>query len=351
MFVRCTRGFFPFLCVPLRSFAAIHSRFENSCSFTVPIRLHPWFPLVVRIIDCHVHLYPEEVFADPAKWGTAHRETWWTECVAPARRRSIQGWASVSELLRDMDRAGVEKCVLLGWYWENQETCDLQNSWYLKWMAAHPDRLLGFATVQPAAGEKAMLALRNALDHGCCGIGELFPAAQGFALNGAEFRSVIKLAIEFGVPMNLHVTDPLLTSAAVTKPTPLHEFIQLAKSFPKAKLILSHWGGGLPFYELNPGVRAALRKVVYDCSASPLLYDRRIFRQVIDLVGPEKVLYGSDYPLLLYPRESQTPEFKRFLNEIMAAGLTAEERGKVFGESLLRLLGTANERRQSRTKS
>jgi hypothetical protein len=35
----------------------------------------------------------------------------------------------------------------------------------------------------------------------------------------------------------------------------------------------------------------------------------------------------------------------------MAAGLTAQERGKVFGENLLRLLGTADERRQSRTKA
>jgi uncharacterized protein len=297
---------------------------------------------VVRIIDCHVHLYPEEVFTDPVKWGSAHHEPWWTKCVAPAGRRSLQGWASVSDLLRDMDRAGVEKCVLLGWYWENQETCNLQNSWYLDWITAYPDRLLGFATVQPAAGERAVLNLRKALDRGCCGIGELFPAAQGFALNGAEFRPVIELAIELAVPINLHVTDPWVTTATVTKPTPLDEFIRLAKSFPEAKLILSHWGGGLPFYELNPGVRRALQNVVYDCSASPLLYETRVFRQVIDLVGPDRVLYGSDYPLLIYPRESRTPEFKRFLNEIMAARLTAEERGKVFGESLLRVLRIAN---------
>jgi len=259
--------------------------------------------------------------------------------VAPADRRSIQGWASVSDLLSDMDREGVEKCVLMGWYWENQETCDLQNGWYIDWVKGHPDRLLGFATIQPAAGEKGLIGLRKAFDQGLCGIGELFPMAQGFALDGPEFQRVIAIAIERDAPINFHVTDPLAITRAVTKPTPLEGFVKLAKAFPSAKLILSHWGGGLPFYELNPGIRANLKNVVYDCSASPLLYEKRIFRQVIDLVGADRVLYGSDYPLLLYPRESRTPEFKTFLNEILTAGLTADEREQIFSGNLLRLLG------------
>jgi predicted TIM-barrel fold metal-dependent hydrolase len=113
----------------------------------------------------------------------------------------------------------------------------------------------------------------------------------------------------------------------------------LAKDFPAVKLILAHWGGGLPFYELNPHLRETLRNVAYDCAASPLLYDKRVFRQVIDLVGADRVLYGSDYPLLLYPREQRLPEFKRFLNDLVSAGLTAEEQEKVLGENLLRLIG------------
>jgi hypothetical protein len=113
----------------------------------------------------------------------------------------------------------------------------------------------------------------------------------------------------------------------------------LAKDFPNVKLILAHWGGGLPFYELNPRLREILRNVSYDCAASSLLYDKRVFRQVIDLVGVDRVLYGSDYPLLLYPRERRVPEFKRFLNDLVTAGLTIEEQEKVLWRNFLRLVG------------
>ena len=292
----------------------------------------------MRIIDSHVHFYPEEVSNDPVKWGTEHRETWWTSCVAPVGRRSIQGWATSAVLLRDMDRAGIEKCLLLGWYWENQETCDLQNGWFRNLIKAHPERLMAFATVQPKAKQAALDSLERALDAGFCGIGELFPEAQEFAYNDPYFVRVLQIAVERGLPLTLHVTDPLVPTSAVIRRSPLENFVQLAEDFPPLKLILAHWGGGLPFYELNPRLQKILRNVSYDCAASPLLYDKRVFRQVIDLVGVDRVLYGSDYPLLLYPREQRVPEFKRFLNDVVSVGLTIEEREKVLGKNLLGLV-------------
>src|SRR5579864_1298108 len=159
----------------------------------------------MRIVDSHIHFYPEEVSADPVKWGIENREPWWISCVAPVGRRSIQGWATPAVLLRDMDRAGIEKCVLLGWYWENQATCDLQNTWLIDLVRKHPDRLLGFATVQPLAQEAALDSLRRALDQGLCGIGELFPQAQGFATEDPYFERILELAIERQAPVNLHV--------------------------------------------------------------------------------------------------------------------------------------------------
>jgi predicted TIM-barrel fold metal-dependent hydrolase len=293
----------------------------------------------MRIVDSHVHFYPEEVSADPVKWGTERGEPWWVSCVAPVGRRSIQGWATSAVLLRDMDRAGIEKCVLLGWYWENQGTCDLQNRWFRDLITEHPDRLLAFVAVQPRAKQAALDSLERALDAGFCGIGELFPQVQGFAYDDTYFVRVLQIAAERRAPVNLHVTDPLVPTTAVTRSTPLENFIRLAKEFPTAKLILAHWGGGLPFYELNPQLHQILRNVTYDCAASPLLYDKRVFRQVIDLVGVDRVLYGSDYPLLLYPRQQREPDFKRLLNDVVTAGLSMEEQDKVLGKNLLRLVG------------
>jgi predicted TIM-barrel fold metal-dependent hydrolase len=291
------------------------------------------------IIDCHIHMYPPEVFANPIAWGVARREPWWTESVAPAKRATIQGWADVPRLLADMDRAGIERCVMLGWYWEHQSTCDEQNTWSINWVREHPDRLSAFAAVQPTAGQQAINALQRALDSGLSGIGEIFPKAQGFRFDHPYWQRVVEIAIERNLPINLHVTDPLTMSSGVTMPTPLANYLRLAQRFPAAKFIFAHWGGGIPFYELSPRVRSHLKNVWYDTAASPLLYDGRIFRQVIDLVGADRILFGSDYPLLLYPRKIREPAFDRFLEEIAAAGLNNEEKGKILGANFSRLVG------------
>ena len=67
---------------------------------------------------------------------------------------------------------------------------------------------------------------------------------------------------------------------------------------PDMIIICSHWGGGLPFYALMPEVEEAMKDVYFDCSASPYLYKPEIFRHVSELVGVERILFGSDYPLM-----------------------------------------------------
>lgn len=60
-------------------------------------------------------------------------------------------------------------------------------------------------------------------------------------------------------------------------------------------------GGGLPFYEMNPRYKELFQNVRYDTAANPLLYDIKSIKTVISMVGPNRLLYGSDFPLLLYP--------------------------------------------------
>ena len=57
----------------------------------------------------------------------------------------------------------------------------------------------------------------------------------------------------------------------------------MAEQHPSLKLILAHWGGGLPFFENNQRLKKRLSNVYYDTSASPLLYASSVFRQVIML--------------------------------------------------------------------
>jgi predicted TIM-barrel fold metal-dependent hydrolase len=88
-------------------------------------------------------------------------------------------------------------------------------------------------------------------------------------------------------------------------------------------LILAHWGGGIFWYNLmKREVSETLANVWFDTAASPFLYRPDIYRLAMELAGEDKVLFGTDYPLI-------AP--KRYFDEIAQAGLTAEQKNKVCG--------------------
>lgn len=277
----------------------------------------------MAIIDAHVHLYPAEVDRDPAAWAAAHGERHWAVLCTRRRRdgRPVQSLPTIGGLLHAMDLAGIERAVLLGWYWEKPATCEWQNRFFAECVHAHPDRLAGCATLHPAAGRTATLAaLAWARDHGLVGLGELSPHSQGYRIDDPVFEDALRTAGEYGWPVNLHVTDPETRPFPGRVETPLADFAALARKFPQTTFVLAHWGALLPLRD--PAARA-LPNVYYDTAASPLLYDADVWPRFLAAVPPERVIFGSDYPLNLYPRVTVAAEMGRFLAEARAGGAGA----------------------------
>lgn len=284
----------------------------------------------VAIVDAHVHLYPPEVNRDPAAWAAACGELHWAELCTRRRKggRPVQGFPSVDQLLRDMDAAGVARAVLLGWYWERPETCQMQNRFYSDCVQAHRDRLSAFATLHPVTDvDQALGALWLARDSGLSGIGELSPHSQGYGIDNPVFRAVLKRAGEYGMPVNLHVTDPASRDYPGRVETPLQDFVRLAKEFPSTTFILAHWGGGLAW---SPEA-GALPNVWFDTAASPLLYGPEVWGKA----KAGRVLFGSDYPLILYPQIEAAPGAGGLLGEARRGGASAA----VLGGNAVGLFG------------
>ncbi|MFI5356007.1 MAG: amidohydrolase family protein [Opitutales bacterium] len=291
----------------------------------------------VSLIDAHVHLYPPEVNRDPAGWAAAHGEKHWALLCTRKRKtgQPVQTFPDVGALLRSMDGAGVERAILLGWYWEHPETCALQNTFYAACVAAHPDRLSAFATFHPAAGRAASLReVQRAADAGLIGLGELSPPAQGYRMDDPLFATVLERAADLHLPVNLHVTDPASRPYPGKVETPLAGLVRLARAHARTNFILAHWGGRLPLVanEPLPG------NLHYDTAASPLLYPETIWREFFNRVPAERVLFGSDHPLNLYPAIDTEPELARLVAEAHRAGLTAGELRGLMGENARRLL-------------
>ena len=294
----------------------------------------------MTIIDCHTHCYPEKLSANPIAWAKAHNELHWASLVTPVDRPSIQGWATMNEMLEAMDAAGVCKTVLLGWYWENEATCRWHNEFIAEWIAAAPERFIGFAAINPS-GTRANVIEQCKYAHslGLCGVGELHPGVQQFNASSEGWQALANWCVENDWPVNMHATEVVGRNLPNTVPTPLDDFVNMARINPRLKLILAHWGGGLAFFELNPFLRKVLQNVYYDTAASPLLYDTYIFRRMIDIIGADKILFGSDYPLKLYPRSQQNPNFATFIHSIeKTINLSAEEHTAIFHRNFKNIL-------------
>jgi len=283
----------------------------------------------VPVIDSHVHLYAPETNLDPAGWAAARGEAHWAKLATRRRKdcRPVQGFPGADELLRAMDAAGIERAVLLGWYWQRPETCMEQNRFFAECIRAHPRRLAAFATLHPAAGLAAVRAEAGRVrDEGLIGLGELSPHSQGYAIDDPVFREILALAGEMNLPVNLHVTDPDGRAYPGRVATPLADFTQLASAFPRTTFILAHWGGLLPLRlpdeELPPNL-------FYDTAASPLEHTAAVWKEMTDAVGPDKVVFGSDFPLNLYPKLDAEPNLARF---------AAEARGALGGAALAAVL-------------
>ncbi len=298
------------------------------------------FPFATGVIDAHTHAYPPEIHADPAGWARSRGEHHWAELVGPRAdgKRSLQGFAGRKKMLKAMDAAGVERCILLGWYWELHETCVWHNAEMSHWLRAHPDRFSAFASVQPVQLMPTIEDLNRARDAGFCGIGEVFPAAQGFAMDDGRWETVLGWAAQEKWPVNLHVPEPAGREYPGYIAAPLRDYLHIARKCPFVTFIFAHWGGLLPLLALNPAVRADLKNVFFDSSASPLLYDSSVYRKVADAVGAEKILFGSDYPLRTFPRDQKEPDFTRPIAEAQKSGLTKKELALVLGGNARKML-------------
>jgi len=297
--------------------------------------------LTTTIIDCHTHAYPKEVVEVPRAWALERGETHWADVVAPQDRPSIQGWSDPQSMLAAMDAAGVERAVLLGWYWEQEATCRWHNDVMTEWIQAAPERLSAFAAIYPNAD--VIDQLEQARSQGLCGVGELHLGVQGFDADNPHWKAMAEWCVAHDWPINCHATEMAGHKHPGSVPTPVQNFVEMAEASPDLKLILAHWGGGLAFFEQNPRLRRLLTNVYYDASASPLLYDMGVFQQMAALVGPDKLLFGSDYPLRLYPRRQKTPDMTRYLEQIReSSGFTESELEGFLGGNFQRLMGWAD---------
>lgn len=293
-----------------------------------------------RVWDSHVHIFPPEIYMNWEKY--AARDSYFADLTRkPADGKGTEeAWANAEEALDSADKAGIYGLVMQGWYWNDLEILKYHNDYMAEKIKEHPERLKAFICTNPKFGDKALYEIERCRKLGFSGIGELGPGGNGYDFENHDFLNVLECAERYDLPVNIHCGEPVGHKYPGKDMTSLAPVPDIVMKHPDLKLILAHMGGGLPFYEMNPKYRGKFENVYYDTAANPLLYRIESFRAVISMIGNRRLLYGSDFPLLLYPSKCRDMDFTLFINDIRNnAGLTEEEWKNIMGNNLVGLLG------------
>ena len=239
--------------------------------------------------------------------------------------------AGAADTIAAMDQDGVDRSVVFGFPWRNADTIKENNDYVIAVAQKHPDRLIGFCCVDPAH-ESAPREVERCLDAGCSGVGELAFYGTGIDEKALSLLDpIMALCRDRDKVVLIHTNEPVGHMYPGKSPITLLQIFNLARRYKENKIVLAHWGGGIFFYHLmKKEVKESLQHIWYDTAASPFLYDHQIYQYAKSLAGLDKIVFGTDYPLL---------GAKRYFGEMEKAGLTPDEMNVICGKNAENLLG------------
>ncbi len=275
------------------------------------------------IIDFHTHIFPPNV--REKRQEHLRRDPTFAEMYGSPKAKI----ASAEELLQSMDEAGMDVSVALGFAWRDHDDCLRHNDYLLEAAEKSGGRIVPFCTVNPQAGEAAVREVERCARGGARGLGELRPDSQGWPLEGEAGDVLSELALRHGLILLFHVTEPVGREYPGKHGLRADSFHRFAERAGGVAVVGAHLAGGLPLYAAMPAARSVLSAAYADTAALRYLYEPSSLPGVAKAVGADRLLFGSDYPLV-----GQSAA----LDDVRRSGLHGASLRSVLGENAARLL-------------
>jgi predicted TIM-barrel fold metal-dependent hydrolase len=252
------------------------------------------------IIDAHAHIYPDKIAEKAAlRIGEFYG--------IPMRHDG-----TVGTLLATGKAAGVGKFLVHSVATVPEQVASINN--FIAEAAAAHSEFIGFATLHPglAAPEAEV---ERVLALGLRGV-KLHPDFQKFQLDDPELDRLYK-ALEGRLPLLIHAGDSRYNFSGPGKVK------RLLRKFPGLNVIAAHFGGWSEWEEAERTLVG--ERLWVDTSSSLPFLSPGQGRRLIEAFGPDRVLFGTDYPMW-----DAGEELERFA----ALGLPEAVKRKVLGENL-----------------
>lgn len=278
----------------------------------------------LRAIDFHVHL-PTPDWLDTSMAGYIE--------AAERYFRSSVARKSVDELADEYAEQDLV-AVLLAW---DAETATgrprLPNDLVAAAARDHPDRFVGFGSVDPLKGERAVAELDQVKELGLKGL-KLHPSLQAFNPEDEHFWPLYRRAEELGLVCLFHTGTsgigagmPGGQGIRLDYARPIH-LDAVAADFPRLNIIAAHFGW--PWQQEMLAIALHKTNVFIDISGwAPRYIPPEVVRELKGRLQ-DRFLFGSDYPFI---------QPSRCLDELASLELSAEVSQKLLVDNGRRLLG------------
>ncbi len=327
-------------------------------------------------LDVHCHFFPQ-AFLDAARQPNSFRASLTTRadgrehlvCPGNFDHPLTPDFYAADRMLADMDQAGLTMAAISAApptlsYWAEpaaaRNLAAAMNESIAARVAAHPDRFIGLATVPlqdiPAAIGEAKRAIGELGLHGF----QIGSNVGGKNLNHPDYFPFFATVADLGVPLLIHPYIP--AGEERMQDYYLHNLLGMVaetglaiasviyggvlERLPHLKIVFAHAGGVFPYIvgRMDHGYKVRtkectaaiphppshyLRQVYFDCMA----FNPRALRYLVDTVGADHVLLGSDYPFDMGPIGGPVAEVQAnpYLTEAEKAQICGGTAATLFG--------------------
>ena len=298
------------------------------------------------IIDAHSHIWEEKLISGEMEKLLADvSERFRVDDPALIRDGAID------RLIGEMDEAGIDKTVLLaldaGLAFASDVTVRDYNDYVADIVREHPDRIIGFAGVDPRRGKEGVVELQRCYDMGLRGL-KLW-TLTGFYPDDEAYYPLYKKVAELGIPMLVHTgSGPPGTYMKFSKPLYVDK---VAVDFPQINIIMAHIG--MPWVDEAVAVVIKNSNVYVDLSAwepmavaAPVALCQALAQIKLGAGSLRQVLFGSDWPLFPpvlslkdWVEAIRTLEMPPPLQMMGLPDFTEKDRRQILGENAVAALG------------
>ena len=267
------------------------------------------------IIDTHAQLGALETKGEAGKWWKGYKELLGRDMSS-----------TLEQNIADMDAAGVDKSVIVAIDAETVSNYKLPNEVIADAVKQYPDRLIGFAGVDPHKGVLAVDELEYAIKELNLKGLKLLPHLLELFPNDRLMYPVYEKAQELNIPVLFHTGTQYHSGTRIKHCQPI--FIDdVAIDFPNLKLIIAHFGW--PWFTEALAVSQRNENVYFNVAGWSPRHIPDLVVHYMNTVLSHKALFGSDFPML--PR-------KRVVTELKQLSMKEESLNRLFDENPRKVL-------------